>query len=441
MRSSYLASTVLVLLSACSSSPSNNAPGGGATADAGVEGGGSQVCVPGLSDERLRLDTATIASPAVGNSQVSLAVGDGTLGVAYFDASKRVNVELVSSDGTTRNVRIGGTVSNSISQAYRTAIAYRDGVFGVAFSMERDATRGADTVWSSVGFSAVSVEGGTASAATMANNNLDRSAEPVIAGEPFVATTSTGLLPAWVDRRTAEPTRLNVNIAGWGGIYGRNFTSTGEASTARDVQVQQEGLPRTAFKILPTRAGLLALWASSESGADARILAKQGPADGNFAVTPASAPRVEPLLTIPRMGPSNLAGAVGADGNVLLAFSLSKLQGGTSSPLVAVLVGPDGRLISNKPIQVQASAQMGRLAVAASEGGYKLAYEADAPEGRKIYIADVDAAGMPGAQSSVAMDGPLADMVLETSPGRTALHFATGEKGTVALRSFTLCGP
>lgn len=397
--------------------------------------------MPGLSEERLRLDTATIASPGVGDSQVSLAIGDGTLGVAYFDVAQRVNVALLSSDGTTRNVRVGGTVSNSDTQAYRTAIAYREGVFGVAFSMERDATRGADKVWSSVGFSTVSVERGTASMATMANNNLDRSANPVIATGPFVATTSAGFLPAWFDRRTAEPTRLNVNIAGWGGIYGRTFTTTGEAETARDVQVQQEGLPHSAFKILPTRAGLLAVWTSSESGAGARVLAKVGPADGNFAVTPVSAPRLAPVLTIPRMGPSNLAGAVGADGNVLLALSLTQLQGGTSSPLVVVLVGPDGRLISTKPIQVQASARIKGLALAATEGGYKLAYEADDSQDRKVFIADVDAAGTPGAQSSVAMDAPLADMVLETSPGRTALHFATGAKGSVALRSFTVCDP
>lgn len=446
-RRALLGSSLLVLVTGCSSSSTSSTSGSGGEPQPDAGGGATVECTAGVSDELLHLDTLK-------GSGVGLAVGEDALGVAYFDAKTRINLGLLGADGTSETIVASSAIENTHYKSYGVDLAYGQGSFGVGFSMERTPeTSGAEPGWSGIGFVSVPTATKRAGAVTMANRDLDRTGGggrggPVAATGAHVMPLDSGFLVSWSDVRTAEPTRYGVNLAYWGGIYARAYDAKGAAKSYDDVQVQQQNTA-FGFSTTATSSGVLALWtASSGNGSDASIFARLGPATGAFTIAPVSAPANPTVVTLPKVSALGLASVRGADGNVLSAVTVRSVAANETS-VYAVLVDGTGKLVSSKQLPAFKAETVSKVAVVATTTGYRVAFMSGAYDnaangavGDALHVVDVDAAGVPGTDAVTPISaGALgAGIATRAAEGKALVYFLTGASPSLSLRSLTVCG-
>jgi hypothetical protein len=434
-------SVFFLLLVGCSvTAPATSSSEGPAGSDASTDGESpAGECTPGTSDELMPVVTRM-------NEHVALALGDDVLGLSYFDANSKVNLGLIASDGGSKNLVLTGAINNAVYKSYGTGLAYGHGAFGVGFDMERlPDIETAERGLSGVGFVVLDIATERASHPSMANLDLDRTGggggAPVQAGGPRVTPTSNGFFTSWYDTRTAEPSRYNVNISGWGGLYGRVYDATGKAKSSNDVQVQQQGLPY-GFSIVPTGSGLLAVWANTNDAHNGSLVfAKEGPASGNFTVPAASAPRTADIFGVPNSRPQRLATAAGADGNVLAVVAVKTFSEQTT--LHALLLSERGKLLSSKVLSSLKDERSGRIAVSLAPNGYTAAFmsEGESQSTENLHVVDVDASGTPGEDvvTELTQGAMEEDVAIRATAAKTQVYFMTGASPSLSVRSYTVC--
>lgn len=446
-RHALIGSSLLVLVTGCSSSSTSSTSSSGSEPQPDAGGPAAIECTAGVSDELLHLDTQP-------SSGVALALGEDALGVAYFDAKARINLGLVAADGTSQTIVASSAIENTHYKSYGVDLAYSQGAFGVGFSMERTPeTTGAESGWSGIGFLTVAAATKRAGAVTMANRDLDRTGGggrggPVAATGAHVTALDTGFLVSWGDTRTAEPTRYGVNLAYWRGIYGRTYDAKGSPKSYDDVQVQQQS-SAYGFSTTATPSGVLALWAASDSnGSDASIFARLGPATGAFTIAPVSAPANPTVVTLPKVSALDLVSAVGADGNVLSTVTVRSLAANETS-VYAVLVDRTGKLVSSKRLPAFKADGVSKPAVVATASGYQVvfmsgAYDSAAkgPVGDSLHVVNVDAAGVPGTDTVTPISGGMlwGGIATRATEGKSLVYFLTGTSPSLSLHALTVCG-
>ena len=253
--------------------------------------------------------TVVLSATILGYATVDFAGEQLGFGYIDEDGAPTVQIHDVTAAETVTAQWSKKVVSEHYGSSYiRTSLAHNGDTFGFGWYTEADRIKEKDT-WTTR-FGTVAADSGETTSVADGNDDYGRagSEDMVQARNPHVMPFGEGFLMTWDDVRTAEPTELNVNVAGWKGIYGRRYDAKGKAA-ANDVQIAQAGSPASITGVSDgTR--VMPIWSVEDGKYHSRLYARS-----ESVFTPV---KVKPLEELDSYRTTQLAAALGPDGDVLV---------------------------------------------------------------------------------------------------------------------------
>ncbi len=398
MHSRFAPPALLLLLAACTTKTivHKDAPGPTSPPDEPASEPAAETCAP---------EAAAVSSEAnvYGSGAVAFA-SSGGLGIAYVDTSGIPTLQLQGA--TTKKLTWPGArvEFDHYGPSYVTTSLAANGTrFGFGWYTERtSATSKASGTWSTM-FATASPSGET-SDAVMGNEDWGRSGtdDTVVADQPGVLPRGDGFLLVWNDMRTKEPRVMNVNLAGWHGLYARAFDANGEP-TMTDEQVAQP--TRTSARTgVADGEGAKVIWSVRESDFDTTIHVRSG-----TRFTPAEAP--PPVATFKSYGTTDsLASARTANGEVLVVAT--RTDNASQKHVGSLFLGRSGDVKTAWADWPDVGLE--DVAVTASGTGFVVAAVARATSELRVFV--LDGSGARVRDEHIALPAPLTDKTLLHAP-------------------------
>ena len=377
--------------------PSEQTPDDGTTPD-GTEAG----CT--ASDATPALEASLVGRGAVAFSDA------GVLALGYVDEGGIPTIATAGGAAWTARWR----ASKSVYAKYgagnvQTALAASGPRFALAWYTERATRHGETSMWT-VMFGTAGA-GGSTSTAEMANDDYGRDgvSDSVLASDPHVAARSGGFLVSWNDRRVKEPTVMNQNIAGYGGIYARAFDASGAPSDAEDEQIAQPARADARASV-ELAAGPLFLWARQRDDFSLTVHARAG-----ATFTPADEPAAVATTTHDG-GPPSL-GAVRLPGGDALVVLGRRDRKALAPRIGSLTVGAAGKVKSAYADWEETGLE--GVAAAGTAEGAVVAAVSRGEKSAEVHVFFLDASGARTAKQTVTLpvtkDAYLSPLVVHAS--------------------------